>query len=168
MFRIEISSKGWINGPDDDPDDLCLHGLVKAYIGNEVLECGCAISAMVLRLLKTLSEDHIATKNEQQMMPCCGYFIIPNETLDNVKIHGCAYGVDWSVYHEEGRIRIVTESGKETFLDKSEYEKEVYRVTDEIEMYYMQCKPKNLPENAFDRNGYIAFWNEWHRRRNNQ
>lgn len=28
--------------------------------------------------------------------------------------------------------------------------------------YY--CAPKELPANEYDRNGYIAFWNEWHRR----
>ena len=26
------------------------------------------------------------------------------------------------------------------------------------------CAPKELPPNEYDRNGYIAFWNEWHRR----
>ena len=26
-------------------------------------------------------------------------------------------------------------------------------------------EPKELPENEIDRSGYIAFWNEWRRRR---
>lgn len=165
MFKIDILSKYWINGDDDDPNDVCLHGDVKAYIGDEVFECSCTISAMGLRLLKTLTEDHVIPNNEEQMMPCCGHFIIPNEELDNVIITGCAYGVDWKAYHESGNIKIVTESGRETYIDKPDYQKEVFRICDEIEMYFKQCAPKIVPEDIFEKNGYIAFWNEWHRRR---
>ena len=168
MFSIEINSKYWINGTDDDPNDLCPHGDVKAYIGEEVFEYSCTISAMALRLLKTLSEDHIVLDpyNGQQMLPCCGHFIIPNDNLDEVYITGCAYGINWNVFNEEGKVRIVTKSGKETIVEKAEYKREVRRVVDEIEDYYMQCKPKVIPSEIFERNGYSAFWNEWHRRRN--
>lgn len=166
MFKIEIISKDWINEQGDDPEDLCLHGDVKAYIGDEVFECSCTISAMALRLLKTLTEEHTIPNAEQQMLPCCGFFMIPNENLDSVIITGCAYGIDWNVYHENGRIKIVTESGKVTVVDKLDYEKEVHRISDEIEMYYKRCKSKVLPTDTFCRNGYIAYWNEWHRRRN--
>jgi len=38
-------------------------------------------------MLKTLSEDHLPTKGEQ-MLPCCGFFMNPNETLDEVEVIG--------------------------------------------------------------------------------
>lgn len=81
MFRIEIVSKYWINNLADDPEDRCLHGDVKAFIGEETFETSCTISAMALRLLKTLDEDHTIPNCEEQMLPCCGFFIIPNKHL---------------------------------------------------------------------------------------
>ena len=58
------------------------------------------------------------------------------------------------------------ESGAEITVPLEEYRREVYKFADKIEGYYKQCSPKNMPDNEFERNGYIAFWNEWHRRRN--
>lgn len=69
MFRIEILSKSWINEYGYDPTNLCFHGDIKVYIGDEIFECCCTISAMGLRLLKTLTEQHTITNAEQQMLP---------------------------------------------------------------------------------------------------
>lgn len=164
MFRIEIVSKYWINNSTDDPEDRCLHGDVKALVGEETFETSCTISAMALRLLKTLNEDHNIPNCEEQMLPCCGFFIIPNETLDNVVVTGCPNGIDWIVKHENGKIKIQTQGGKETMISFEEYKKEVFRIADEVEDYYNSCNPKII-EDEFDKDGYIAFWNEWHRRR---
>ena len=48
----------------------------------------------------------------------------------------------------------------------ADYKEEVFRFADKVEALYNSCAPKEVPENEFRRNGYIAFWNEWHRRRN--
>lgn len=32
------------------------------------------------------------------MLPCCGFFYIPNEKLDNATILGCPNGIDWSIH----------------------------------------------------------------------
>ena len=37
MFRIEIQKSYWIQGREDDPKDLCLHGDVVFSIFEEVL-----------------------------------------------------------------------------------------------------------------------------------
>lgn len=37
-----------------------------------------------------------------------------------------------------------------------------------IEDFYKSSLPKTLPQNEYERNGYLTFWKEWHRRRNEQ
>lgn len=165
-FEIRAENLRWIGGAEDDADDLCLHGHAMAKIGNEWFEYEATVSATALYLLKSLTEDHIIYQ-DNQMLPCCGHFIIPNDDLSNVEIVGCPNGIDWSVIHDGKNVRLITDSGKETVVKLKEYRQEVYKFADMIEAYYMKCTPKNLPEDdyGFDKNCYTAFWNEWHRRR---
>ncbi len=95
-FQIDTTELYCIDGSMDDPDDLCLHGHAIAYIGEEKLEYDCTVSATALYLLKTLTEDHIIHE-DNQMLPCCGHFYIPDAKLENVIISGCNNGIDWTV-----------------------------------------------------------------------
>lgn len=162
-FKITADDLQWLDDPVDDPDDLCLHGHAIARIGDRTLEYTCTVSATALYLLKTLTEDHIIG-TDNQMLPCCGHFFSPNETLDTVAIIGCDYGVDWSVIHAGDCVRLILEDGYEVRVPIMEYRKEVCRFAGAIEKYYDSCPAKQIPEDAFRRNGYTAFWNEWHRR----
>lgn len=164
IFKIDADDFEWIDGTKDDPEDLCLHGHVKVQIGDTFLEDHGTVSATALYLLKSLTEDKIITNNIQ-MIPCCGHFMIASDDLSGVQIIGCNSGTDWSVIHEADKVRIVLASGKEEIIDFLDYREEVFRFADRVEAFYNACTPKNIPEDEFDRNGYIAFWNEWHRRR---
>ena len=164
VFQIEATDLAWINGAKDDPNDLCLHGHAIARIGERVLEYDATVSAAAWYLLKTLTEDHIIHESNQ-MMPCCGFFLIPNGDLTEVSIIGCDNGIDWSVIHEGGSVKLILEDGSEEIVPIGSYAAEVCRFADKIEAYYSACTPKAMPKDEFDRNGYIAFWNEWHRRR---
>ena len=68
--------------------------------------------------------------------------------------------------HEGGKVRLITDSGTEEVISLEEYREEVFKFADRIEAFYKDSLPKKIPEDEFDRNGYLAFWNEWHRRRN--
>lgn len=165
MFAIDVEHLSWIKGNADDAEDLCAHGHAIAYIGDEKYEYDATVSATALYLLKSLSENHIMG-DEEQMMPCCGFLIYARDNkLDTVDIQGCPNGIDWSVIHEGNDIKIVTPSGKETIVGKLEYQHIVFDFADKVEAFYKRCSPKLLPEDATDRDGYIAFWNEWHRHR---
>ena len=164
MFTVDILSMHWIDNSEDDPDDICLHGAVQVTIGDQQIESPCTISAMALRMLKSLSEDHLIPNNNEQMLPCCGHFIIPNDTLDNVEIMGCTNGIDWIVERVENDIRVTTEDGAVTLLEFDAYQTEVFRVADQVEAFYHKCSPKATGD-KFECDAYIAFWNEWHRRR---
>ena len=100
------------------------------------------------------------------MLPCCGHFMIPNKELDNVTICGCQNGIDWSVIHNsDDSVTLELEDGTKEIVAITDYEKQVYRFADMIENFYLSCSPKVMPKDPFENNGYIAFWNEWHRRR---
>ncbi|QQY78819.1 uncharacterized protein DUF3885 [Keratinibaculum paraultunense] len=162
-FKIIVNSLYWLDKTKDDPNDLCLHGDITVTIGEEKLLYSCTVSAAALRMLKTLSEDHLPTKGEQ-MLPCCGFSMIPNGNLDEVDIIGCDNGVDWTVLHEDGMVKLITEKGNIVFIYYLQYKDEILRFADIVEDYYKKSLPKNISEDEFERNGYIAFWNEWHRR----
>jgi hypothetical protein len=165
IFSIHTEPFHWLNGSADDPQDLCLHGLVLVTIGAEKFSYPCAVSAAALRMLRTLTENHEPARGEQ-MLPCCGHSLYANEALDEVTISGCDYGLDWAVRHEGENIRLVTVSGREIIVSSTFYRQEVCRLADAVEDFYLNSSPKQIaPENALDRDGYTAFWNEWRRRR---
>lgn len=165
-FSIDTANLSWVNDKKDDPEDLCLHGYASVYIGGQKVEFDNAtVSAAALYLLKTLTEDHII-HTDNQLLPCCGHFIIPNDALDNVTISGCDNGADWTVLHDGNELILELEDGTRDRVPFEEYKREVFRFADKIEAYYKACSPKKLPEDKLERDGYTAFWAEWHRRRN--
>lgn len=163
-FSITATNISWINGSKDDPDDLCLHGHAVVHISNAVLEYEATISATALYLLKSITEDHIIYQ-DNQMLPCCGFFLIANDDLSDVRICGCSNGIDWSVRHDDDNIVLELADGTKEIVSAADYTSEVFRFADMVEEYYKSCSPKTLPKDSFDRDGYVAFWNEWHSRR---
>ena len=164
-FHIGADRLCWIGGAADDPADYCLHGHVTVEMGDISLEFDGTVSAAALNLLKTLTQDKIMNRWDIQMVPCCGHFLIASADLQEVEIIGCDSGLDWSVIHEGGRVRFILPSGHEEAESLGAYREEVFRFVDKIEAHYLACRPKERPRDDFDRNGYIAFWNEWYRRR---
>ncbi|MBE6038010.1 MAG: hypothetical protein E7218_02235 [Anaerofustis stercorihominis] len=165
-FRIEMSNPEWIGGAKDDPEDRCLHGKVSLHIGDTLIEDMGTVSATALYLLKTLTEDKIMSEYDIQMIPCCGHSVFANKDLTEVMISGCDRGTDWSTVHQGDNVKLIFPEGEEYIIPVDEYRKEVLRFADTVEDFYKSCTPKIIPTDELDRNGYIAFWNEWHRRRN--
>ncbi len=99
------------------------------------------------------------------MLPCCGFFIIANDDLSNVSICGCPNGIDWSIKHDGNYVILELEDGTTETVSLDDYTAEVFRFADIVENYDHTCTPKMLPHDCFIRDGYTAFWNEWHRRR---
>ena len=169
-FKINISNLHWINGSLDYPSDLCLHGDAVAYIGKKKVSFkGATVSATALYLLKSIAENHYPSNDgeEVQMLPCCGFNMYPDSDLQNVSIMGCPNGKDWTIEHDGDDVVLILDKKHIERVNIDDYKKEVFKCADLIEDFYKKCSPKNLDEfEDFDRDGYIAFWNEWHRRRN--
>ena len=115
MFSIKVSNLHWMEGINQ-AEDLCLHGNAIAVIGDEVLQYDDAtVSSTALYLLKSIRANHKIYESNQ-MLPCCGFFMIANEALSKVDIIGCPNGVDWSVLHENDNVILITETGKRTAI----------------------------------------------------
>lgn len=164
QFHLEVGEFEWINGAQDDPEDRCLHGLATAVIAGRRISDYCTVSAAALYLLKTLTLDHQMGK-ENQMFPCCGFFLAADKEEQNVDIIGCDNGPDWSVFHQGDSVRLVLEDGLEEVVPLDRYREEVFRFADKVEAFYRACSPKKEPEDEFDRAGWRAFRREWRRRR---
>lgn len=163
-FSIDFYDFEWIDGIEDDPEDLCLHGTAKVSIGDEKYEDTCTVSAAAIALLRTLTQNHVLGEENIQMLPCCGHSMFANEDLTLVDIIGCNNGIDWTVIHEGEYIKLITESGKCTLVHINEYKKEVFKAVDKVEAYYKNCKEKVFSDDI-DKDGYMALWNEWEIRR---
>ena len=165
-FNITADNFAWITGAPDDPGDKCLHGHVTVTIGGKTFEADGTVSAAALYLLKSLTEDHIPSDCELQMVPCCGHFYIANEDLTEVTIIGCDTGLDWTIRHDCRTVLLTAPDGTEAAVPYADYLYKVCRFADKVKQYYDQCSPKVIRDDEFDRNGYTAFWNEWYRRYN--
>ena len=165
-FNITADNFAWITGSADDPGDKCLHGHVTVTIGGKTFEADGTVSATALYLLKSLTEDHIPSDHDLQLVTCCGHFYIANEDLTEVTIIGCDTGLDWTIRHDGRTVLLTAPDGTEEAVPYSDYLYKVCRFADKVEQYYEKCSPKVIRDDEFDRNGYTAFWNEWYRRYN--
>lgn len=76
-------------------------------------------------------------------------------------ICGCPNGLDWSVIHENGQVKLSTETDRETVVPFEEYKLKVFAFADEIEDFYRNSQDKVFRDEE-DRQIYAAFWDEWH------
>lgn len=159
-FEINIKKLYWIDGSQDNKEDLCLHGDLEIRLNDQIVEYSSTVSAAGLRLLRSLSIDHHAGKGEH-LFPCCGNTMIANEEGDKVELIGCDKGLDWSVKHQAGLVTIEAEENLKTTYYYLQYKKEVLNFIKQVEDFYKQAGNRVLPEDKIDRDGYIAFWKEW-------
>jgi hypothetical protein len=108
-FEIEITSQGWLGAHDPDLTydparvDVCSHGTLRLTIGSQLISAGSepeeyGISESALALLRTLESDHspAAPVAERLVFHGCGVILMM----------GCPVGIDWSVSHHGGQVRI--------------------------------------------------------------
>lgn len=159
MFFIELKKSYWIDKSTDSPDDLCLHGDAAVNIGAWHFNARCTVSAAALHLLKTITENHLILEGNQ-MLPCCGHFLIPDSSNESVTIYGCPNGIDWTVLHVGNDIEITTKEGITVPVEFRAYTKTVYAFADRVQAAYENSSPKRVPQDTHDKTGYVAFWNE--------
>lgn len=171
-FHIDILKLHWIDNSDEEID-LCAYGQVKVTIGTQTIvdkseqeDMHWTLSAMAMHLLRTLEKDH-KPKNlvGEHLIPCCGHHIdhLPNDPI--VHIQGCLNGHNFWVHHNSNTVRLSTETGNSVTVDFEHYVKEILQFADRVEQFYNGSKPKQLPEDDYDRTGYLMFWEEWKNRR---
>jgi len=75
-------------------------------------------------------------------------------------------GKNWWVIHEGTHVKLITESSKETIISCEDYKNEVLTFVDKVYEFYKSSKPKTLPEDNYNKEGYLKLWAEWESRRN--
>ena len=164
-FEINILKLNWIDHTDN-PADLCAHGTVFIRIANTIVVNESSgdqwtLSAAALHLMRTIENDYKPGNFAGQLIPCCGFFLIANDDLNQVKICGCPSGYDWDVQHIGNEIKLIASTGEQAILKTEVYKELILSFADRVKHFYDRSKPKILPEDEFDRNGYQAFWTEW-------
>ena len=122
-FHIDATNLHWLEGLDERQDH-CLHGHGVAVIGERTLEYDCTVSSTALYLLKSLTEDHIIYEAANQMLPCCGHFMFPDSSGENVHISGCPNGIDWTVRHIAGAVELILEDGYTVTVPMADYRRD--------------------------------------------
>lgn len=168
-FDLKILDLHWIKN-EDDPNDLCAHGHVYLKIGDEVVSNNqtgdWTLSSTALSLLRTIEKDYKKNDIDNQLLPCCGHFIIPDDKEETVTIQGCDTGINWTITHNNGTVEHLTDKGEKATIEKEDYKKLIFDFADNVEQFYNQSQPKIIPTDDFDRKGYLTFWKEWRRLRN--
>lgn len=166
-FEIKILRQHWIS--DDgkyDPADHCSHGEVFVRIGEEVIserESGLwTLSAMGLYLLRSLDSKYVHDAENNPFVPCCGFSLYPDE-VNPRKVHiiGCPNGYNWNIRYEDDSVLFESEKGSKGRLSMESYKSLVRNLVSEIEGFYGNPAHKTLPEDAYDRKGFLQFWAEW-------
>ncbi|MES2731127.1 MAG: hypothetical protein V4714_05240 [Bacteroidota bacterium] len=169
-FKIVLLELHWIS-EENTETDLCAHGQVRVQIGDEIVvdqddSGGWTVSAMALLLLRTLERDHTQEcPVGDQLVPCCGHFMVFQDDMEEVYMANCQNGVDWEVRHENGVVKLKTKKGTQAFLAFEDYKKAVLVFVDQVRQFYQDSPEKILPSDEFDRVAYVRFWEEWHGQR---
>lgn len=63
-----------------------------------------------------------------------------------------------------GAVVLILEDGYTVTVPMAEYRREVLAFAEKIEDFY-NAHPRTLPEDEWERENYLLFWKEWHRRK---
>ena len=171
QFEIELLEIHWLEETPEEID-LCAHGQVRVRIGSEIIvdrkekEIYWTLSAMSVHLLRTIENNHNPENLVgEHLIPCCGHHIDHLENSTEVHIQGCFTGINFWVQHIDQNIMLTTESKTEILIPKNVYEIEIKNFVDKVEEFYKISKPKQLPDDNYDKIGYKMMWKEWKIRR---
>jgi len=157
----------WLN--EQTETDLCAHGAVSVRIGDRQLatpdDGDWCVSAAAIYLLRSLTTTHTYDSPVgEQLIPCCGFAMHPQDDSADIFIMGCNRGVDWEVHHEGERVRLRTYEGEEEIIALAEWRRIVFGFADAVAGFYAASAPKQ-PYDETDAQGFAAMQAEWSRRR---
>ena len=91
--------------------------------------------------------------------------MIADDKEESVNIIGCPNGIDWTILHHNDTIEHLTDNGAKGIINVKDYKTVVFSFADQVEQFYKDSRRKSLPEDEFDKKGYLTFWKEWRRLR---
>lgn len=170
-FVLKIIRQHWIK--DDgifDCEDVCSHGEVFVKIANEILSDehsgSWSLSTAGLYLLRSLNQDCDFNQFSNQLIPCCGDFMIPDENGDNyVTILGCPKGIDFKITHREGFVHLETINSSKIQMPFNLYKNSIIKFVNLVEEFYGNLDNKKVEDEMY-RKCFKQFWAEWYELKN--
>ena len=131
-------------------------------IDGDVIENGgnWCVTASAIRFMQSVTDNHFFGAGEQ-MIPCCGFYMIPSDDGKTVQICGCPNGVDFDVLHEGNGVTIRTPDDRTFLVDFTEYKNAVLSYAEQVEQF-IRSSPERILKDDFDKNVYAAFQTEWY------
>jgi len=162
VFNLQLLETFWLSDTRTE-HDLCAHGKVRVTLGSHsFVSENVTISATALVLLRSLERNHTEEfPLGEHLLPCCGHFLIYTKEMEEVLISGCCSGDNWDILHQQNAVLLKMENGFEAIVPFHAYKNTVLRFVDAVEEFYKNSPRKILPEDEFDRVGYLRFWEEW-------
>lgn len=169
MIVLTVTNLRWIQ-PGDQPDDMCAHGDVELVVNSHNVataeEGEWCVSAAAIHLLRTLTRSHTTDDPVgEQLIPCCGHFIVPPETAGgDVQILGCNVGINWQIIHQHDHLLFVFSDDSTAQVSLREWTAAVCGFADEVRGFYDRSVPRT-PSDDFAEAAFDAMMAEWSRRR---
>lgn len=169
MISLRANNLRWINGPADDPTDLCAHTDIEFAInGDSLLDAtagaNLTASAAALFLLRTLERSH--TRDDpvaEHLFPCCGFTMYEQSDSADVFVMGCGNGANFDVIRTAPGVSVRAADGRDWSVSTEEWRTAVFAFADQVAAFYEACAPKQPSDE--DAPGWRAFQSEWARRR---
>ena len=168
MITLKLRNPHWLENVNPE-NDLCAHGGVEIQANEITFSDGSytnwTVSASALYFLRTITQDHTKEKPVyEHLIPCCGFCMYAQGEGEDVVLFGCPNGIDFEVKHMDDKVILKKSEKEETTITFGEWQQAIYSFADSVEAFFRSSQPKQ-PFDQTDSEGYIAFWNEWKRRR---
>jgi hypothetical protein len=166
MLSLSLLEVHWLDAPEP-LDDQCAHGTVLLSVDGHSLvtpqDGELTVCAAALNLLRTLEHDHTPERPVSeggQLFPCCGFNVWVAGERFPVLIVGCPTGVDLQVAHAPEGVALRA-NGFESLVPEHEWRCAVVSFAEAVLAFYEREPPRNPIEDAEDRKGWQAFWQEY-------
>jgi hypothetical protein len=166
MLSLSLLEAHWLDAPEP-LDDQCAHGTVLLSVdGHDLVtpqDGELTVCAAALNLLRTLEHDHTLespVSEGGQLFPCCGFNVWVAGERFPVLVVGCPTGVDFQVVHTASGVALLGKES-ESIVPEHTWRGAVVSFAEAVLAFYEREPPRNPIEDAEDRKGWQAFWQEY-------
>ncbi|WP_170295584.1 hypothetical protein [Chengkuizengella sediminis] len=171
LFHISIVNQHWIEDKNEEVD-LCSHGQINLRVNNTIitapdLDEEWGISESALSLLRSLRQDINSSPetSEGLILHGCGLILMI----------GCPISIHWSVEHANNMvklsdfIKITSTNSKDGYqsypnlsveVTREEYKNQIVSFALSTKQYFDKSADKKF-EDKYEKEMYLAFWNEF-------
>lgn len=174
MIDLSLHDPYWMTGDGvDEAIDQCAHGRILFKLNTtefvRPVDGTWTVSAAGLHLLRTLEYSNSSEQpvsEDSQLIPCCGFNVWPLESSRfGFSMIGCLDGIELEILHKDRIVEVRSEDGRCEVVCRDEWSLAVDQFVAQVEQFYELSKPKHIPDDELNAQGWPLFWAEWNARR---